>query len=115
MAEANLIQDGIDRVETAFENLEKEYKRLQKRADKRRKDFEKRAERELKRVQAEFRKNPVVKRVETIRDDARKTVEGQVEQLLGGLRIATRADLRKLDRKITQLNKKLRDLRSDAA
>jgi hypothetical protein len=114
MAEANLLQEGIDRVETVFESLEKEYKRLQKRAEKRRKDFEKRAEREIKRVQTEIRKNPVVKRVEAIRSDARKTVEGQVEQLLGGLRIATRADVQKLDRKITLLNKKLREI-SDAA
>jgi hypothetical protein len=115
MAEASLIQEGIDRVETAFENIEKEYKRLQKRADKRRRDFEKRAERQIKRVQTEIRKNPVVKRVDAIRTDARKTVEGQVQSLLGGLRIATRSDVQKLDRKITQLNKKLRDLQSDAA
>ncbi|MDH3687133.1 MAG: phasin family protein [Myxococcales bacterium] len=115
MAEAGLIQDGIDRVETAFGNIEKEYKRLQKRAEKRRKDFEKRAEKEFKRVATEIRKNPVVKRAESIRTETRKSVEGQVEQLLGGLRIATRADVQKLDRKITQLNKKLRDLSSDAA
>jgi hypothetical protein len=115
MAEASFIQEGIDRVETAFGNIEKEYKRLQKRAEKRRKDFEKRAERGFKRVQTEIRKNPVVKRAESIRDETRKTVEGQVEQLLGGLRIATRADVQKLERKITLLNKKLRELQTDAA
>ena len=115
MAEANLIQEGIDRVESAFGNLEKEYKRLQKRAEKRRKDFEKRAEKEFKRVRTEIRKNPVVKRAETLRNETRKSVQGQVDQLLGGLRIATRADVQKLDRKITQLNKKLRELQSDAA
>ena len=36
MAEASILQQGIDRVQEAFDSLEKEYKRLPKQADKRR-------------------------------------------------------------------------------
>ena len=110
MAEANFIQEGIDRVESAFENLEKEYKRLSKRAEKRRKEFEKQAERRIKRLQTELRKNPVVKRAEALRDDARKAAQEQVETVLGSLSIATRGEVRRLDRKVSQLSRKIREL-----
>ena len=110
MAEANFIQDGIDRVETAFESLEKEYRRLSKRADKRRKEIEKQAEKRWKKLQKEVRKNPVVKRAETLREDAYKAAQDQVEQVLGGLRIASQSELRRLDRKITALNRKVKEL-----
>jgi len=114
MAEANFIQDGIDRVESAFDNLEKEYRRLSKRAEKRRKAFEKAAEQRLRKLQKDFRANPVVKRAETLRVDAQKVAEEQVEQLLSGLRIATRAEVQRLDRKIATLNRKVRELEKTA-
>jgi hypothetical protein len=110
MAEANFIQDGIDRVESAFENLEKEYKRLSKRAEKRRKEFEKQTEARVRRFQRDLRNNAVVKRVQTLRDDARKAAQDGVEQMLGSLSIATRSEVRRLDRKVAQLNKKIREL-----
>jgi len=114
MAEANFIQDGIDRVESAFDNFEKEYRRLSKRAEKRRKELEKRAEQRLKKLQKDFRANPVVKRAENLRADAQKVAEDQVEQLLSGLRIATRAEVKRLDRKIATLNRKVRELEKTA-
>jgi len=110
MAEVNLIQDGIDRVQSAFESLDKEYRRLQKRAEKRRRELEKRAEKRVKQLRADLRRNPVVRRAEDLREDARKRFEDQVEQLLATFKIATRGEVRKLDRKVTQLSKKLRAL-----
>jgi hypothetical protein len=117
MAEANFLQDGIDRVQSAFQSLDKEYRRLQKTADKRRKEFEKRAERQIKRFSTELKKSPVVKRAEAVRarvdevrGGAQQAVVERLETLLGSLQIATRTEIEKLDRKLALLNKKVREL-----
>lgn len=110
MAEANFIQEGIDRVENAFRSIEKDFKRLQKRAEKRRKQFEKEAEKRVKKFQTELRNNRVVKRAEDLRSDALKTIEDQVDTLLANLRIASHSEVNKLERKVAQLNKKVREL-----
>jgi polyhydroxyalkanoate synthesis regulator phasin len=122
MAEANFIQGGIDRVQSAFQSIDKEYRRLQRTADKRRKEFEKRAERQLRRFQSELRKNPLVKRAEGVRarvdearGEARDRVVQRLESLLGALHVATRTEIEKLDRKLAQLNKKVRDLEKGGA
>ena len=110
MAEANFIEEGMDRIEDAFRSIEKDLKRLQKRADKRRQQFERQAEKRVKQLQSDIRKNPVVKRAESLRGDAQKAIEEQVDGLLANLRIATHADVNKLGRKVAQLNKKVREL-----
>jgi hypothetical protein len=110
MAEANFIEEGIDRIENAFRSIEKDLKRLQKRADRRRRQFERQAEKRVKQLQSDFRKNPVVKRAEDLRSDAVKTIEDQVDVLLTNLRIASHTDVHKLERKVAQLNKKVREL-----
>ena len=93
MAEANFIEEGMDRIESAFKSIEKDLKRLQKRADRRRKQFERQAEKRVKQLQSDFRKNPVVKRAEDLRSDAVKAIEDQVDDLLANLRIASHADV----------------------
>jgi hypothetical protein len=110
MAEANFIEEGMDRIEDAFRSIERDFRRMQKRADRRRKQLEKQAEKRVKQFQNDIRKNSVVKRAEDLRADALKTVEEQVDTLLSNLRIASQADVRKLDRKVAQLNKKVREL-----
>jgi polyhydroxyalkanoate synthesis regulator phasin len=121
MAQASIIQDVSDRVETALKNAEKDFRRLQKRAEKQRKDFEKRAERRIKKIRAELRKNDVVKwaddlgseaieRAEGLRDDAVKAWEDRVDAVLGSLRIASHGEVIRLERKVGQLNRKVRQL-----
>jgi hypothetical protein len=110
MAEANFIEEGMDRIEDAFRSIERDFRRMQKRADRRRKLIEKQAEKRVKQFQSDIRKNPVVKRAGDLRQDAVKTVEEQVNSLLSNLRIASQADVRKLERKVAQLNKKVREL-----
>ena len=110
MAEANFIEEGMDRIEDAFRSIEKDLRRIQKRADRRRKQFEKQAEKRVKQLQADFRNNRVVKRAEDIRGDAVKAVEDQVDTLLANLRIASHAEVNKLEHKVAQLNKKVREL-----
>ena len=110
MAEANFIEEGMDRIEDAFRSIEKDFKRLQKRADRRRKQFERQAEKRVKQIQTDFRKNRVVKRAEDLRGDAMKAIDAQVDSLLANLRIASQAEVLKLERKVAQLNKKVREL-----
>ena len=80
MAEANFIEEGMDRIEDAFRSIEKDLKRLQKRADKRRQQFERQAEKRVKQLQSDIRKNPVVKRAESLRSDAQKAIEEQDDE-----------------------------------
>lgn len=110
MAQASLIQDGLDRFESVVKSVERDFKRLQKQADKRRKELEKRAERQVKKLQTELRKNPVVQRAESLRVDAVRAVEEGVETLLGTLRIASHAEITRLERKVGQLGRKVRQL-----
>ena len=110
MAEANFIQDGIDRFQSAFDSLDREYRRLQKQADKRRRDFEKRAEKQVKRLRTEFTRNPVVQNVRDLRNDAQKRWESRIEGMLSSMHIATSSEIKRLDRKVNQLNRKVREL-----
>jgi chromosome segregation ATPase len=128
MAEASIVQDGIDRFRDAFGSLEDEVERVQrqlrarrrklekqlnanrkdleKRLDSGRKDLEKRA----KKLQKEVRKNPAVKRLEELRKDAEKRYADGVESVLKALQIASKSDVQRIDRKISQLNKKLKEM-----
>jgi hypothetical protein len=128
MAEANIVQDGIDRFRDAFGSLEDEMERVQRqlRARRRklekqlnanRKDLEKRIdsgrkglEKRAKKIQAEVRKNPAVKRFESIRKDAEKRLEAGAETVLSALQIASKSDVQRIDRKISQLNRKLKEM-----
>ena len=126
--EASIVQDGIDRFRDAFGNIEDEVERIQKqlrirrrkiekqlntnrrdlekRVESGRKDFEKRT----RKLRAEVRKNPTFKRLEGIRKDANQRYEEGVETLLGALQIASKGDLQRIDRKISQLSKKLKEM-----
>ena len=136
---ANIVEDGIDRVQSAFESVEDEFEKVQKRVDRGRKDFEKRvrssrkdidkgtkkfqkrleerrekfekqAEKRVKSVQKELRKYSLYRLLEELADDATKRVESGIDSLLGGLQIATRADIQRLDKKLNSINRKLKAL-----
>jgi polyhydroxyalkanoate synthesis regulator phasin len=132
-----LLEEGRERFEGALKDMERDWKRLQRRADQGRKQFEQRAQKQVKRIQAELRKSPLVKRAdeqrkalerrarklgselrnstpvkraEELRKDATTRIESQIESLFGLLHIASAADVTRLERKVDQLNRKLREL-----
>ena len=132
-----LLEEGRERFEGALKDMERDWKRLQRRADQGRKQFEQRAQKQVKRIQAELKKSPLVKRAEEqrkalekrarklgselrnnsavkraeeLRKDAGTRIESQIESLFGWLRIASAADVTRLEKKVDQLNRKLRDL-----
>jgi len=140
MPETNTIfQDGVERVREAAGNLGGELQRVQrdlrarrkkieKRLETGRKDIEKRIEAQRKQIEkrfetqrkqiekrtqklrSELEKNPAVKRLETFRKDASKQFEQGVSTVLHRLQIASKSDLDRIDRKISAINKQMKEM-----
>lgn len=112
--DSNLFEQGRARFESAMKDLEKDWKRFQEQAAERRREFEARAEGELKRFRAELRNNPWVQRFEervnSLREDAGKTISSQLDALFDTLRLASASDVATLREKVNELNRKLREL-----
>jgi len=133
----SILEEGRERFEGALKDMERDWKKLQKRADQGRRQFEQQAQRQVKKLQTGFRKNPLVKRAEeqrkvlerrarrlgnelmksapvkraeALRKDAETRLEEQVESLLGLLRLASASEVTRLERKVDQLGRKLREL-----
>jgi peptidoglycan hydrolase CwlO-like protein len=115
--QADSVQEGIDRFREVFGSFESEFERVQKdlrarrkllekRFDAGRKDIEKRA----RKVRKELRKNPTFKRLDDLRRDTARQLEQRAENLLSALQIASKSDVQRIDRKLTQLNRKLKEL-----
>ena len=121
MEEQSFVQDGVDRFNDAVRSLDAEFQRVQKQLRSRRRsfekritggrrDFERRTRKQVKRLRTELRKNPVVKRAQSLQDDVSRQIEDSVDRLLGVLQIASKNDFERLDRKLSQLNRKLKEL-----
>lgn len=104
------VADSIDRIQNAVEQAQSEIQKFQKDLEKRRKRFEKRAEKEMKRLQKDFQKSPAVKRASQLQKDISTQLESSFDAVLGGLQIASRRDVAKLDRKLNKINRKLNAL-----
>ena len=122
MAEqTNLVHEGVDRFNAAFESLGDEVDRLQKRVQMRRKEFEKqltdrrkriekRTRKQVDRIESELRKDPIMKRLQGLRKDAVRQIESGVDSVMDALPIATKSDLKRVERKISQISRKVKDL-----
>ena len=105
--------ESIDRIS---QELEKWTDELQTRSSKFRKESQKRIDKSVDQIQRELRKIPAVKRAEELRQDLEKRVEKGakegVDRVYSSLKLARLDEVKKLERKIAQLNKKLRTSRS---
>jgi len=135
----NLFQDGVERVREAYGSLGTELQRVQKelrvrrkKIEKRletgrkdiekrfatqRKDLEKRLETQRKQIEkrtqklrAEIEKYPAVQRLDAIRKDATKQFEQGASRVLNSLQIASKSDLDRIDRKISAINKQMKEM-----
>ena len=108
--------EGFERIS---QELEKWNDDLQTRSANFRKQSQERIDKSVAQIQEELRKLPGAKRVEKIRSDLGKRVEKRVEEgvdrVYTSLKIARLDEVKKLERKIAQLNKKLRDLEKEWA
>ena len=123
--QANFVQEGVDRLREAVSSIEGDLERMQDRVQEEfttrrksiekqvsssRKNFEKKTQKQVKRLRNELRKNSYVKRAQGVVDDATKQFEQGVDTVLEVLHVASKRDLSRIDRKLNQINKKLRDL-----
>ena len=124
--EVNIVQESADRVGDAYRTFDEGFQRLQKDLRVRRKNFEKQIstrrrslerqinasrkgiEKRTRQQVNELRKNPVVKRAISAREDASKQIESRVSTVLGFFNIATRTDIERLERKLGQITRKLK-------
>jgi archaellum component FlaC len=94
--QANIVQEGVDRFRDAFGSVEGEFERIQKQLRARRRSLEK----QLK----------TMKQIERWRKDATKQLEQGVDNILGALKIASKSDVQRIDRKISQINRKMKEI-----
>ena len=108
-----------EQIERISSELEKWNDDIQARSSKFRKQSQKRIDKRVKQLQTELRKVPALKRAEELRQNlgkrVGKRVDAGVDSFYTGLKIARLDEVKKLERKIAQLNKKLRDLEQQLA
>ena len=108
--------EGIDRISA---ELEKWNDDLQDRGEKFRKESQERIDKSVAQIQEELRKLTGVKKAEELRTDLEKRIENRVEQgvdrVYTSLKLARLDEVKKLERKIAQLNKKLNALEKQYA
>jgi len=120
MAE-NIVELGVDRVRTAVRRADRRIQKAQKQIAGRRRSLEKdlagrrkklqqRAEKQVSRFVSRAQKLPLVKRLEDFADGASRQFESGMESVLGALQIASRGDVDRIDRKLGQISRKLKDL-----
>jgi len=103
--------DGIERINA---ELEKWTDQLQSRSEKFRKESQKRIEKGIAQIQEELRKLPAVQRAQEIRQDLEARVQTNldagIDRVYTRLNLARLEEVKKLEKKIALLNKKLRAL-----
>jgi archaellum component FlaC len=122
MAEqASRAQEGVDRISDAFHALDHEFQRVQKQLDTRRKSIEKqiastrkkvekRTRSELNRFQSEIQKYPMVKRAESLRNEASKQIESTLGSLLKMMQIPSKSDLARIERRLSALSRRVKEI-----
>jgi hypothetical protein len=100
---ATFFDEGIDRVQEAWSSVEDEFDKLQKNFEKRRKRIEKETEKQVKK----FEKTTFGKRVVSLRDDTQKQIESNIESLLGLFPVASSTQVKRLERKVATLTRKV--------
>jgi len=109
-SQTSFVADSIDRVQEAIQSVGDEFGRLQGQLDDRRKEFGTQAEKSVKQLQKNLRKQPFWKQATTIRRDATKQIEQGVEGFLSTFQIASSSDMKKLDRKLNSLSKRIKQI-----
>ena len=108
--QTSFVAESIDRVQEAFQSVGDEFERLQGQFDDRRKDFGGQTQKRVKELQRDLRKQPLFKRAEAIRRDASKQITQGIDGILSTLQIASTSDMSKIDRKLTTLGKKIKEI-----
>lgn len=108
--QTGFVSESIDRVQEAIQSVGDEFERLQSQFDDRRKDFEAQTQKRVKKLRKDLSKQPLWKRANSLRRDATKQIEQRVEDALGALQIASTSDMKKIDKKLNGISKRLKEI-----
>ena len=122
----SFVQESRERLNSARERIDSEVERIQRELrtrserieqqfNRRRKSFERQTRKQVKQLERDLRKNPLVKRFDRFQADATRQIESALASVLGALQIASASDVRQIDRKVTRLNRRLKDLERERA
>ena len=110
MADAGFIETNVDRLQDTLRGWTDDIELAQKDFEKRRKRFEKDAEKRVNQFRKDVERNEYVKRAMSLRKEVRKQVDERVVELLGSFQIASQADVKKLERKVAALTRRVKEL-----
>jgi len=103
-----------ERVDSEISRIQKEMtarrKKIEKDITRNRKNIEKQARKQVKQLEKGIRKSDVVKALEGWRGQAEGLLEDTFEGLLGTFQIASKSDVKKIDRKLSKLTKRLKEI-----
>ena len=108
--QTSFVAESIDRVQEVIQSVGDEFERLQGQFGDRRKEFEKQTQKRVKQLQKDLHKQPLWKRADTLRRDASKQIEQSVDSILSVFQIASTSDMKKLDRRLNALGKRLKEI-----
>ena len=119
--QVSFFQDGVDRVRETVDSIEYELTRRRKSLEKdlrtRRRTLERRLsgsrrdlEKRTRKLRKDLQKNETLQQVESLRQRASAEIEQRVDDVLSLFQIASKSDVQRIDRKLSQLNRRLRDL-----
>ena len=112
--QTSFVAESIDRVQEVIQSVGDEFGRLQGQFQDRRKDLESQTQKHVKKLRKDLSKQPLWKRADTFRRDATRQIEQRIEDALGALQIASTADMKKIDRKLTGISKRLKEIETRA-
>ena len=103
-----------ERVDSEVQRIQKELqtrrKKIERQINTSRKNFEKQTRKQVKQIEKDIRKSEVVKALDGWRSQAGQAIEDTFEGVLGAFQIASKHDIQKIDRKLTKLTKRLKDI-----
>ena len=109
-ARANIIEESIENVQERFRNAGEELQRLQDRASENRREFADRAQARAEKVQKQLLEIPAIKKADDFRTDVLKQIEANVDEFVSRMPVASSNEIKKLERKVNALTRKVRAL-----
>jgi hypothetical protein len=119
--QSSVVQERVDQIRQVVRRADRELRKIQKQVESRRRRLakevtsrrrviEKRAQKELGRIQKQIQAQPLVQRAEALRADASERFASGVSTILGALPIATKSEIERIDRKVSALSRKLKEI-----
>ena len=103
-----------ERVDSEISRIQKDLatrrKKIEKQLNSSRKNLEKQTRKQVKQIEKDLKKSDVVKTLESWRGQVEGLLEETLEGVLGALQVASKSDVKKIDRKLTKLTKRLKDI-----